>query len=59
MKTPPLRAKQALICAQCGAAAFLLVSGGVALGISGWNVFGMRQEVRSTRREKKTPQGVF
>lgn len=49
-----VRAKQALICARCSGAAFLLASGGVTLGIWGWNVFGMRQEVRSTQCEKNT-----
>lgn len=49
-----VRAKQALICAQCSGAAFLLASGGVTFGIWGWNVFGMRQEVRSTQCEKNT-----
>lgn len=47
------RAKQALICAQCWGATFLLVSGGVTLGMWDWNVFGMCQGVRSTQCEKK------
>lgn len=42
------------LCSMCGCAAILLVSGGVTLGIWAWNVFGMCQEVRSSRCEKNT-----
>lgn len=52
-------AKQALICAQCGGAAFLLVSGGVTLGI-----FEAGMSLECVRKfgapgVKKPPQGAF